>query len=186
MGAKRCGLLERVAEVGDDRVVGQGRRVGADVGHRNHIGRVLDQDGGVAVVGMVVVGAGGSRMRSGVKARIIRMIFFRFFQRWLQFRHRGCPARDIQSRPRHRPPGASARRLLASFHAADFRDGRQSPLVTETKTNLVAKLGILNGNPSRLDVAVVRMGAKDDDFSGVDGFIASSLFAPTIYILFLG
>ncbi len=46
-----------VADIDDRRVLGQVRAGGADVWHHNHIGGVLDELGGVAVVGVVVVGA---------------------------------------------------------------------------------------------------------------------------------
>ena len=52
-------FLEVVAQVRDDGVVRQGGGVCADVGYGDHVCRVLHEDGSVAVVGVVVVGAMG-------------------------------------------------------------------------------------------------------------------------------
>ena len=57
--SKRGGFLEAVAEVGDDGVGSHRRDVGADVWDADHVGRVLNQDRRVAVVGVVVVGTVG-------------------------------------------------------------------------------------------------------------------------------
>ena len=53
------GLLEVVGIVEKNGVFGEGRGAGNDVGNDDHVGGVLDEDAGVAVVGMIVVGAVG-------------------------------------------------------------------------------------------------------------------------------
>ena len=52
---KRQGALEAVVEVGDDRVPLEGRGFGADPGNRHEEGRVRDEGGGVAVVGVCLL-----------------------------------------------------------------------------------------------------------------------------------
>ena len=55
LGRERIGLLEVVLEVADDRVDSEVGSERDDVRDGDHVGGVLHQDRGVAVVGMVVV-----------------------------------------------------------------------------------------------------------------------------------
>ena len=50
-------LLETVLIVEEDRILTQRRSIWGDVGHDDHVGGILNQDAGVAVVGVIVVGA---------------------------------------------------------------------------------------------------------------------------------
>jgi hypothetical protein len=57
VGPERRRLLEPVLEVHEDRVLPERRHIRHDVGHRHHERRVLQQDTGVAVIGVVIVRA---------------------------------------------------------------------------------------------------------------------------------
>ena len=57
VGVEGVGLLEIVLGVEEDRVFSQRRHIGAKAGDDDHERRVLDQDSGVSMVRVIVVGA---------------------------------------------------------------------------------------------------------------------------------
>ncbi len=53
---ERIGFLERVGVKEEHRIAFERRHVGTEIGHCHHVRRVLDEDAGVAMIGVVIVG----------------------------------------------------------------------------------------------------------------------------------
>lgn len=59
VGFERVGLLKAIAIVEEERVLGELWRVGADVGHGDHEGGVLNKHADIAMIGLIIPRAMG-------------------------------------------------------------------------------------------------------------------------------
>ena len=167
VGPEGVRALEVVREIEENRVAAQRRSVADDVGYLNHVGRVLDEDAGVAMVGMVVVGAmsddhislpladGADDLAANVEGR-------REFP--VVILHH-LVLGDAEAAGGLLRFGATAvgQDLAAHFVVAGIAIGDADEF------HLVAHFGEHHGGAAELDVAVVGMGPDGDDAERLRG-----------------
>ena len=164
IGRKWLRFLEVVAQVRDDGVVRQGGCVCADVGYGDHVCRVLYEDGCVAVVGVVVVGAMGQDEVWRIVANQAND-FFAIFEGGFKFAIVVVEYVVFDARDRTCCLGFSAA-ATGEFNAADFVMTRVA-VGDRDKFYLVSEVCVFDGDAARFDIAIVGVGAKDNDFQGM-------------------
>ena len=154
-------FLEVIAQVGDDGVVRQGGCVCADVGYGDHVCRVLHEDGCIAVIGVVVVWAMGQNEIRRIVANQADD-FFPIFKGGFKFAVVVVEYAVFNACDRTCCLGFGAA-AAGEFNAANFvmtciavGDRNKFYFVTEVR--------IFDGDAARFDIAIIGMGAKDNDF----------------------
>ena len=173
---ERRGLLETVVGVEEDRVLFEWRGVRAEEGDRDHEGRILHEDAGVAVVRVIVV-----------RAMADNDIGFPFadqpsenlaiFEGGHEF-----AVVDVEHFGGHSQNGC--RRLDFGVSSFGQRTSRHSPVTDvavcgRDELHQVAALGPEDRNAATANLAIVRVGPKDKDtqafrFLAVDGTVLES------------
>ena len=167
VGAECLRLRETVGEIEKQRVLAQRRGIRDEVRHRDHVGRVLHQHAGIAVVGVVVVRTGRDHdvgvpladLADDLNAHIqpgreLAVVVVEHFvvdaQPAARFLGLGPPARG---------ENASAFGLMTRVAVGDGDE-----------LDLVAGRGVLGREAARLDVAVVGVRAECDDADFSNGW----------------
>ena len=174
VGHKGIGLLKAVIDIDGCRVALQVRHVRDHVGHGDHVQRVLDDLGGVAVVGMIVPRPGHHDQVRGKGANDLDHLLAHL-QRGQQ-RAVVVVEGDILAAQQR----AGCRRLAAPSP----RQGRAAHLVVPgvavgqgDHLYPMSQPAVQRGNAAGVEVRVVGMGAKDKHAEGVERHVWHSFLA---------
>ena len=159
VGIERGGLPEVVREVTDHGVVREVGRLGADIWYCHHVGGVLDQPGGVSVVGVVIVRPVGEHEvgfdLTNELDHVVAVV-----DRGFEFALRIVEGDVLRTDDRGGRVGlrttSSSERRAALFVVAGLAVGHADV------RHLVAALAVLRGRPTETNLAVVEVCANDE------------------------